>query len=211
MDCPLSHSMIIYINRKQINIKTIMPRISKPDTHTGDDGTTSTIQGQRVYKDAPLIKAFGTLDELNSAIGLILACNNLPVSFANILRSTQNTLFHLGSDLDQTTETNNKPLQPHIEDKHITDLNNLIAKIYSEVGPLKNFTHPGGSETAARLHVARAICRRAERDVITLSHKTKIGGLAITYLNRLSDTLFLMARSENKRQGFQEQTWDSHE
>ena len=122
MDCPLSHSMIIYINRKQINIKTIMPRISKPDTHTGDDGTTSTIQGQRVYKDAPLIKAFGTLDELNSVIGLILACNNLPVSFANILRSTQNTLFHLGSDLDQTTETNNKPLQPHIEDKHITDL-----------------------------------------------------------------------------------------
>ena len=79
------------------------------------------------------------------------------------------------------------------------------------MGPLKNFTHPGGSETAARLHVARAICRLAESYVITLSHKTKIGGLAITYLNRLSDTLFLMARSENKRQGFQEQTWDSHE
>ena len=188
-----------------------MPRISKPDTHTGDDGTTSTIQGKRVYKDAPLIKAFGTLDELNSAIGLILACNNLPVTFANILRSIQNTLFHLGSDLDLTAETDNKPLQPHIEDKHITDLNNLITKIYSDVGPLKNFTHPGGSETAARLHMARAICRRAERDVITLSHKTKIRGLAITYLNRLSDTLFLMARSENKRQGFQEQTWDSHE
>ena len=188
-----------------------MPRISKPDTHTGDDGTTSTIQGQRVYKDAPLIKAFGTLDELNSAIGLILTCENLPTSHTNILRSIQNTLFHLGSDLDIQNEIDDTPSQPHIENKHITELNDLIAKIYSEVGPLKNFTHPGGAETAARLHMARAICRRAERDVITLSHTAKIGGLTITYLNRLSDTLFLMAGSENKREGFQEKTWDSHE
>jgi|TARA_B110000263_G_C15069055_1_gene400981 cob(I)alamin adenosyltransferase len=188
-----------------------MPRISKPDTHTGDDGTTSTIQGKRVYKDAPLIKAFGTLDELNSAIGLILTCRDLPVSFTSILRSTQNTLFHLGSDLDLNQEINDTHLQPHIEDKHVTELNNLISKIYSEVGPLKNFTHPGGSESAAKLHMARAICRRAERDVITLSHIVKIGALTIKYLNRLSDTLFLMARSENKREGYQEKIWNSHD
>ena len=90
-----------------------MPRISKPDTHTGDDGTTSTIQGQRVYKDAPLIKAFGTLDELNSAIGLILTCKNLPTSYTNILRSIQNTLFHLGSDLDIQNDIDDTPSQPH--------------------------------------------------------------------------------------------------
>ena len=188
-----------------------MPRISKPDTRTGDDGTTSTIQGKRVYKDAPLIKAFGTLDELNSAIGLILACKKLPNSYTKILRSIQNTLFHLGSDLDINDEIDDTPSHPHIENKHITELNDLIAEIYSEVGPLKNFTHPGGTETAARLHMARAICRRAERDVITLSHTAIIGTLTITYLNRLSDMLFLMARLENKRDGFQEKTWDSHD
>ena len=186
-----------------------MPRITKPDTHTGDEGTTSTIQGKRIYTDAPLITAFGTLDELNSAIGLVLASKGLP-DYLNIsLHSIQNTLFHLGSDLDLKDQTNNIDSQPHIKDKHVTQLNDMIAKIYSDVGPLKNFAHPGGSQSAAKLHVARAICRRAERDTITLSHTATIGKLAITYLNRLSDALFIMARSENKREGFIEHVWDS--
>jgi cob(I)alamin adenosyltransferase len=188
-----------------------MPRISKPDTRTGDDGTTSTIQGKRVYKDAPLITAFGTLDELNSAIGLVLTSKGLPDYLKTSLHSIQNTLFHLGSDLDLKDQINGMDSQPHIEDKHVTQLNDMIAKIYSDVGPLKNFAHPGGSESAAKLHMARAICRRAERNVITLSHTATIGNLTIAYLNRLSDALFIMARSENKREGYQEHIWDSHE
>ena len=186
-----------------------MPRISKPDTHTGDDGTTSTIQGKRVYKDAPLITAFGTLDELNSAIGLVLTSKGLPDYLKASLQSIQNTLFHLGSDLDPKDQINGMSSQPHIEDKHVIQLNDIIAKIYSDVGPLKNFAHPGGSQSAAKLHMARAICRRAERDIITLSHTATIGNLTITYLNRLSDALFIMARSENKRGEFTEHVWDS--
>ena len=188
-----------------------MPKITKPDTHAGDDGTTSTIQGERVNKDTPLIQAFGSIDELNSAIGLVLSYKSLPNRLSSVLQSIQNTLFHLGTDLDQNNQTNTSNTLPTIQIKHISQLNVLIQEIYQEVGQLTNFTHPGGSPTAAQLHMARAICRRAERDVITLSHQNHIGDLAITYLNRLSDALFMMARSENKRNNVSENTWDSHE
>ena len=187
-----------------------MPKITKPDTHTGDDGTTSTIQGIRINKNAPLIQAFGSIDELNSAIGVVLASDELPKDIIQSLASIQNTLFHLGSDLDRHNSINEPSRLPQIEKKHISELNDLIKNIYKEVGPLKNFTHPGGSKTGARLHMARAICRRAERDVITLSHESKISSLVISYLNRLSDTLFMMARYENKRQNVSENIWDSH-
>ena len=106
-----------------------MPRISKPDTRTGDDGTTSTIQGKRVYKDAPLITAFGTLDELNSAIGLVLTSKGLPDYLKTSLHSIQNTLFHLGSDLDLKDQINGMIYALILEKKKIDHLSVICEKL----------------------------------------------------------------------------------
>ena len=187
-----------------------MPRISRPATHTGDDGTTSTIHGKRVAKDALLIRAFGALDELNAVIGVVLSLETLSPELIKPLRTVQNDLFHLGADLDCIVQTQEVHTQPRIETRHIRQLDELITKIYEELGPLKNFTLPGGSSSAASLHLARTVCRRAERAAVTLASSENVGALALQYLNRLSDALFMMARSENKRHGVNEPLWDSH-
>ena len=188
-----------------------MPRISRPATHTGDDGTTATIHGKRVAKDAPLIRAFGALDELNTVIGVVLSLQALSPELIEPLRAVQNDLFHLGADLDRIEPTTHGvPTQPRIETRHVRQLDELIAKIYDELGPLKNFTLPGGSPSAASLHLARTVCRRAEREAVTLASSGNVGALALQYLNRLSDALFMMARPENKRHGINEPLWDSH-
>ena len=185
-----------------------MPRLTSIYTRKGDDGETSLGGGQRVPKDAPRVAAYGTVDELNSAIGVALAHGLSPRSI-EVLPVIQNELFHLGSDLAFREEDKQTYQLPQIEERHVQKLEELIDELNEVVGPLQNFILPGGSIGAAQLHVARTICRRAERDVLTLAREESIGGLVMAYLNRLSDLLFVMARYENNQRGIAEPLWNS--
>jgi cob(I)alamin adenosyltransferase len=185
-----------------------MPRITKVYTKTGDDGTTGLGSGRRVPKDSPRIEAYGTVDELNSYIGVALTAGvHEPV--ASALATIQNELFHLGSDLCIPEEDKKRLPAPKIEERHVLALEKLMDALSEELAPLENFILPGGSPSGATLHVARTVCRRAERRVLTLSRKERIGPYALTYLNRLSDALFVMARYENKKSGVADPLWNS--
>jgi cob(I)alamin adenosyltransferase len=185
-----------------------MPRLTTIYTRKGDDGETSLGGGQRVPKDDARVAAYGTVDELNSAIGAALAHGLVP-RLTEMLPIIQNELFHLGSDLAFREEDKAKYQLPQIEDRHVQRLEDWIDELNDIVGPLQNFILPGGSIGAAQLHVARTICRRAERDVLTLAREEPIGGLVMPYLNRLSDLLFVMARYENHQRGISEPLWNS--
>jgi cob(I)alamin adenosyltransferase len=185
-----------------------MPRITKVYTRTGDDGTTSLGGGQRVAKDAPRIEAYGTVDELNSAIGVALA-SELNDAIAGPLRTIQNELFHLGSDLCILEEDKARMPVPRIEERHVVTLEKLMDRLSEELPPLENFVLPGGTAGAAQLHVARTVCRRAERLLVALARMEPVGPWTVRYLNRLSDALFVMARHENKRRGVPDVLWDS--
>jgi cob(I)alamin adenosyltransferase len=182
-------------------------RLTKIYTRKGDDGTTGLGGGQRVPKDSLRVTAYGTVDELNSAIGVAVA-HGLSERLEEVLRVIQNELFHLGSDLCFYEEDKEKYKIPQIEQRHIDSLEQLIDEMNEVVGPLENFVLPGGSVGTAHLHLARTICRRAERDCVSLAREEKIGTHTITYLNRLSDALFVMARYENKKRGISEPQWD---
>ena len=185
-----------------------MPRITKVYTRTGDDGTTSLGGGERVPKDSARIEAYGTIDELNSAIGAAAAMG-VHETLAPVLRDVQNDLFHLGSDLC-TLETD-KPRRPvpRIEERHVVALEKLMDRLSEELPPLENFVLPGGAPSAAQLHVARTVCRRAERRLVTLARGEEVGAHTIEYVNRLSDALFVMARYENLKRGVSDVLWDS--
>lgn len=185
-----------------------MPRITRIYTRGGDDGTTGLGGGQRVKKHAPRIEAFGAVDELSSQIGVAVACGTDP-ELARVLQSVQNDLFHLGSDLCMLEEDKKKTPVPQIEQRHIDALELLLDRLTAKLGPLENFILPGGTMSAAQLHVARALCRRAERAIVALAEQEAVAPLAIQYLNRLSDALFVMAREENRRQGVSDIFWDS--
>jgi len=185
-----------------------MPRITRVYTRTGDDGTTGLGGGQRVRKDSARIEAYGTVDEVNSAIGAALAAG-LHETLAAELRSIQNDLFHLGSDLCILEEDKGRLPAPRIEERHVEALEKLMDRLSEELPPLENFILPGGSPGAAQLHVARTVCRRAERLVVALSRGEPVGPVTVRYLNRLSDALFVMARSENKKRGVPDVLWDS--
>ena len=185
-----------------------MPRITKVYTRTGDDGRTGLSGGQRVPKDSPRIEAYGTVDELNSAIGAVLAAGVVP-ELAETLHTIQNELFHLGSDLSMLEEDKARTPVPRIEERHVTALEKTMDALTEKIPPLENFVLPGGTPGAATLHVARTVCRRAERRVITLSRLEPVGPQTIVYLNRLSDALFVMARYENARRGVPDVLWDS--
>lgn len=185
-----------------------MPRLTKIYTRKGDDGTTALGGGQRVPKDSPRVAAYGTVDELNSALGVALAhglCDRLMAALPVI----QNELFHLGSDLCFLEEDKIKYAIPQIEARHIEKLEALIDELNEIVGSLDNFILPGGSVGAANLHLARTICRRAERDAATLIREESVGPFVMQYLNRLSDALFVMARFENKMQAVPEPLWNT--
>ncbi|MEZ4516420.1 MAG: cob(I)yrinic acid a,c-diamide adenosyltransferase [Chloroflexota bacterium] len=186
-----------------------MPRLTKIYTRGGDKGQTSLGGGQRVEKDSLRVTAYGTVDELNSAIGVALA-GGLSARLSEVLPQIQNELFHLGSDLSFREEDKANIPVPHIELRHLERLEMLIDELSAVVGPLQNFILPGGSLGAAHLHMARTICRRAERDVASLAREEAIGEFALQYLNRLSDALFVMARFENHERGIPEPLWDSH-
>ena len=184
-----------------------MPRLTKLYTRKGDDGTTGLGGGQRVPKDSLRVSAYGAVDELNSALGVALA-HGLSARLTEILPVIQNELFHLGSDLCFVEEDKAKFNIPQIEDRHVEQLEQWIDEFNEAVGPLENFILPGGSVGAAHLHLARTICRRAEREAIALAREEPLGAFVRPYLNRLSDLLFVMARYENKQRGVAEPLWD---
>jgi cob(I)alamin adenosyltransferase len=185
-----------------------MPRLTTIYTRKGDEGETSLGGGQRVPKDSARVTAYGTVDELNSAIGVALA-HGLPPRLMETLPVIQNELFHLGSDLAFREEDKQKYQLPQIEERHVRQLEEWIDELNEVVGPLQNFILPGGSTGAAQLHVARTICRRAERAVFTLAREEPIGAWVMPYLNRLSDLLFVLARYENRQRGIAEPLWNS--
>ena len=186
-----------------------MPRLTKIYTRTGDDGTTALGTTRRVSKDHPRIVAYGTVDELNALIGLALV-QGLDDRLVEALSVIQNQLFHLGSILAFPPDEDRQVEVPRIEARHVEFLESLIDELNEELEPLKNFVLPGGAESAATLHVARTVCRRAERTLVTLSKEEVVEPDSLKYVNRLSDALFVMARYENKQKGAKETTWDTH-
>jgi len=185
-----------------------MPRLTKIYTRTGDDGTTGLGGGQRVAKDALRIETYGTVDELNAEIGVAIAAG-LETGLAAELTRVQNELFHLGSDLCVLESDKAARPVPRIEEKHVQALEAAMDRMTELLGPLTNFILPGGSPGAAHLHVARTVCRRAERLAVKLAREEAIGSCVIAYLNRLSDALFVMARWENRHRGVEDVTWNS--
>jgi len=185
-----------------------MPRLTKIYTRQGDEGMTSLGSRQRVPKESLRVGSYGTVDELNSALGVAIA-QGLCERLAEVLPIIQNELFHLGSDLCFPEEDKAQWQIPQIEERHVQKLEGIIDEMTAVVGPLENFILPGGTVGAAQLHVARTICRRAEREVVALSRQEKVGRYVIPYLNRLSDALFIMARYENHQRGVAEPIWDS--
>jgi cob(I)alamin adenosyltransferase len=182
-----------------------MARLTKIVTRTGDDGTTGLAGGGRISKDSARIWAIGTVDELSSAIGLARALRADPDVDVR-LREIQNDLFNLGAELATPADKFKKGM-PQIEKSHVAGLEELVQELSKELGPLKEFILPGGSPTGAQLHVARTICRRAERFCVRMRKEEKIGELVVPYLNRLSDALFMLARWSNQKSGVKETYW----
>jgi len=183
-----------------------MPRLDRIYTKTGDEGMTGLGGGQRVPKDSQRVETYGTVDELNSQIGVALAtglCERLTIELTLI----QNELFDLGSDLATPATSQARHPVPTVESRHIEKLERFIDEFNDVVGPLTNFLLPGGSPGAAQLHVARTVCRRAERAATSLGRDEEIGATVLPYLNRLSDALFVMARYENHERGVAEPLW----
>lgn len=175
-------------------------------TRTGDDGTTGLLGGQRLSKDAPRVEAYGSVDELNAHIGLALAHLRTPVRLGEMLQQVQNTLFIIGSEL--ATPIGQKPPVKPVDASHVQELEGWIDELEENLSPLRHFILPGGSVPAALLHVARTVCRRTERRVVTLFHTEPGNAHIITYLNRLSDLLFVMARAVNAGEGVEDVIWD---
>lgn len=186
-----------------------MPRLTKIYTRGGDEGSTALGGGQRIPKDSLRIEAYGTVDELNSVIGVAVALG-LSDKLRDELTVIQNELFHLGSDLCFVEADKEKYNIPQIELRHVTKLETLIDELNAELGTLQNFILPSGTPGAAQLHVARTVCRRTERIITALAREEGIGEYVIAYLNRLSDGLFVMSRYENKASGVSETLWDSY-
>ena len=185
-----------------------MVRINRVYTRAGDDGTTALGAGQRVPKDSLRIEAYGTVDELNSGIGVAVAAG-LNEELKQPFFVIQQVLFNLGSDLCILEEDKKRLAVPRVEAKHVKQLEDWIDGWNDELAPLKSFILPGGDMAAAQLHVARTVCRRAERATIALSREEAIGEQVIPYLNRLSDLLFVAARYQAKLSGAGDLLWDS--
>lgn len=181
-------------------------RITKVYTRQGDLGETHLGGGQKMPKDTTRIQAYGTVDELNSVIGVVLASSPSKETKEALTR-IQHQLFTVGGDLCVLEEDKGKWDMPVIEASHIEALEKLIDRLNQELHPLEDFILPGGVQTAALLHQARTVCRRAERHVVTLARQEKIGQNVLKYLNRLSDALFVLARHENHKAGLEDVYW----
>ncbi len=174
-------------------------RLSKIYTRTGDKGTTGLGGGKRVPKDDARVEAFGTVDELNSVVGVLLA-EMLPDDLRTALTDIQHDLFDLGGELCV-------PGRQTLAEENITRLENLLDALNADLPYLKEFILPGGSRAAALTHMARTVCRRAERRIVTLSRMEEVPQTSVKYINRLSDLLFVMARVLNKHVGVSDVLW----
>lgn len=174
-------------------------RLTRIYTRTGDGGTTGLADGSRVPKDAPRIEAIGAVDELNSALGVLLA-ETLPDAVRDCLDNVQNDLFDMGGELSV-------PGHAIMTKAHVERLERELDHFNAGLPPLKDFILPAGSRPAALAHVARTVCRRAERRLVTLSRKQKAAPAMRAYLNRLSDLLFVLARSLNRAAGRPDVLW----
>ena len=174
-------------------------RLSKIVTRTGDAGETGLGDGSRVAKDSPRIEAIGTVDELNSVLGVLLA-EALPDAIAVCLTDVQHDLFDLGGELSI-------PGYAAVTDAHVTRVEAAVETFNADLAPLKEFILPGGSRAAALAHVARTVCRRAERSLIRLAAAEAVSERSRIYLNRLSDLLFVLARAINGAGGHPDVLW----
>lgn len=187
-------------------------RIDRVYTKAGDKGETSLIGGERVSKADPRLDCYGTIDELNATIGLVieaLAQSAAGPHLTPILRRVQNELFNLGCEL-ATPDAERRAKLPRVEPRHVEGLERDIDAVNDELPALKSFVLPGGGWPSAYFHLARTVCRRAERLVVGLAQAEDIGGdLPLQYLNRLSDALFVWGRWSALKDGKPEPLWDS--
>jgi len=177
-------------------------RLSKIYTRTGDDGTTGLGDGSRTEKDGLRVAAYGTTDELNSVIGMLLT-HELPEKIALVLHEIQHHLFDLGGELCM-------PGHQSIMQEQIDWLEQTLDFYNEDLPALKDFILPGGSPAAANCHLARTVCRRAERLVVSLKREEEVPPFSVTYLNRLSDLLFVLARVISRQEGGTEVLWQKH-
>ncbi len=175
-------------------------------TRNGDDGRTGLFGGDRVSKDHVRVEAYGTVDELNSVLGAAAAVCPFD-ELSAILRAIQPRLFDLGADLCTPCDSKAGANIGRLGQSHHEELERLIDSVCGHLPPMKHFILPGGSELAARLHVARTICRRAERRIVTLAGAEPVGDAVVPYVNRLGDLLFAMARRANQLAGVDDVPW----
>jgi cob(I)alamin adenosyltransferase len=176
-------------------------------TKTGDKGETGLFDGTRVPKDATRVDAYGAVDELNAVLGAALAFLG-DAGIAETLREVQRDLFAVGARLaDPRLGREGKSEKDRFESDRVVRLEQIIDRFEAELPPLRRFILPGGSPAGAFLHLARTVCRRAERRIVTLARETEISPVVITYMNRLSDLLFVLARAANHRAGAEEMPW----
>ena len=175
-------------------------RLSKIYTRTGDDGTTGLGDGSRIGKDSDRVEAYGTTDELNSVIGMVLA-ENIPDAISDHLANIQHDLFELGSELCV-------PGYKTITNDHVNYLEETLDALNEDLPMLKEFILPAGGRAAASCHLARTVCRRAERCTVRLKRDVEVNEAGIRYLNRLSDLLFVIARVLSRFEGGSEVLWE---
>lgn len=175
-------------------------RLSKIYTRTGDDGTTGLANGERIDKADPRVGAFGDVDETNSTIGLLLTEPDVSPAMQASLARIQHELFEIGAELSL-------PGYRQIRAEHVSRLERDLDELNAELPPLEEFVLPGGTRAAATCHLARTICRRAERSAWAANTLTALNPELLRYLNRLSDLLFVMARSLARQNGGQETLW----
>jgi cob(I)alamin adenosyltransferase len=189
-------------------------RITRVYTRRGDTGETDLVGGARVPKDSPRIEAYGDVDELNAALGVVRAANGAERGRADarreldrVLRKLQSELFDLGAEL-ATPPASFVEGMFRVGDAEIAALEQTMDRCQRELAPLESFVLPGGGRTSALLHVARTVCRRAERSVLRLSRVEEVGTAPLRYLNRLSDLLFVLSRWIGHRLGERECLWE---
>jgi cob(I)alamin adenosyltransferase len=188
-------------------------RITKVYTRTGDKGETALVGGKRVPKDSPRIDAYGTIDELNSIVGLARVFNEEKLNAGDAhgfldltLRQIQDELFDLGSELATPADFSYDGMY-RVSEREVKKLEELIDECQKELGPLKSFVLPGGGRIGAYLHQCRTVCRRAEREILRLSRAEPLSEWPLKYVNRLSDLFFVLSRWISKQSGEQEYLW----
>jgi len=189
-------------------------RITRVYTRTGDKGTTALVGGKRVPKDSPRIAAYGTIDELNSILGLARVFNEERLAegekhrwLDEVFRRLQNQLFDLGSELATPPDADYEGMF-RVGDAEVKELETLMDRCQKDLAPLKSFVLPGGGRISGFLHQCRTVCRRAEREILALSRVEPIGEAPLRYVNRLSDVFFVLSRWVSRHLGEKEYLWE---